>query len=70
MNASQDPRVIAVREDKVVGRGSASSIDEAMTDAELVEYLDERGATTPRKAVAEARRTWKLQQEVWGDRGW
>lgn len=66
-----DPRVAAVRADDQVGRGSCSSIDECMTDDELVAYLDERGATTPAEAVAEARKTWAVQQAVWNEReGW
>ncbi len=66
---STDLRVDAVRADEQVGRGSCSSVDECMTDAELAEYLDSRGATTPAGAVAEARALWATQQDVWNDRG-
>jgi hypothetical protein len=46
-----DKRVTAIRADKLVGRGSLTSIDECMGDDELIAVLDEDGATTPEAAV-------------------
>ena len=50
-----DPRVIAVRNDPLVGKGTCTSVDEATTDSELVEELDDWGATTPEEAIKAAR---------------
>lgn len=44
--AKRDPRVVAIRADKKVGRGSCSSIDEAMEDREVVAALDAAGITS------------------------
>ena len=55
-----DVRVQWVRDDEVVGRGTGSWIDE-MTRAELVAWLDKRGATDALQAVMvarEAHRAW------------
>lgn len=38
-----DPRVAAIRADKIVGRGTCTTIDEATTDAELAQDLDDAG---------------------------
>ena len=38
-----DPRVAAIRADKIVGRNTCSVIDECYTDAELAAHLDGRG---------------------------
>ena len=46
-----DARVQAIREHKLVGRGSCSSIDECMSDEELVQELDERKVGTADEAV-------------------
>lgn len=43
--------VAAVRADDEVGRGSCSSIDECLTDEELLEMLRQRGADSPGAAV-------------------
>lgn len=48
---SIDPRVVAVREDKLVGKGTCSAIDECWTDDNLVEQFDEDGIVTPKQAV-------------------
>lgn len=48
---SQDPRVVAVRNDPQVGRGTASATDETMTDRELFEEFEELGIKTPRQAL-------------------
>jgi len=37
---ARDPRVVAIRADKKIGRGTCSVIDECWTDRELVEHLD------------------------------
>ena len=66
--------VAAIRADKLVGRGSCSMIDECYDDAELAAMLEDRGVTTVRAAVAEARATHRVVHDVMGDRaatrGW
>ena len=49
--ASEDPRVVAVRADRKVGRGTCSYVDETMDDAELLEQIERGGAKTPTAAV-------------------
>jgi hypothetical protein len=49
-----DARVDAIRAHPLVGEGSCTTVDEALTDGELVEWLDEAGATTVEEAIAEA----------------
>jgi uncharacterized protein YigE (DUF2233 family) len=49
--ASEDPRVVAVRADRKVGRGTCSYVDETMTDAELLEQIERDKAKTPTAAV-------------------
>lgn len=56
---STDIRVVAVRENKLVGRGSCSSIDECMEDSELVSEFNRENITTPKAAVR-----WAIQQEL------
>jgi hypothetical protein len=46
-----DPRVQAIRADKLVGYGSCSTIDECTTDEELREKLDEAEVATPEEAI-------------------
>lgn len=53
--AALDPRVKAVRADRLVGKGSCTTVDEALTDAELLGYLEEDGAETELQAVNWAR---------------
>ena len=53
-----DPRVEAIRSNERVGRGTCTTIDEAYTDNELVEALDEAKAITVEKAVA-----WAIENE-------
>jgi hypothetical protein len=57
--AAKDPRVKAVRADKVVGSGSekgkASFTHNTFSDSELLDWLDEFKATTPAKAIKEMR---------------
>ena len=60
-----DPRVKAVREDTLVGRGTCTSIDECHSDEGLAEQLDEYNILTPRAAVKWAREG----EEMWLERG-
>ena len=53
----------AVRNDSIVGRNTCTSVDEAMTDEELAEYLHDEGCTTPAKAVIVMRH----HEEDWSD---
>lgn len=67
-----DPRVEAIRNDERVGRGSCTTIDEAMTDDEIIAELDESGIKTPKAAVKWAHDMEGLQREKalnqrWGD---
>ena len=50
--------VAAIRADKLVGKGSCSSIDECMEDSEIANDLVEDGITTPADAVK-----WAREQE-------
>ena len=63
MSASSDPRVVAVRADAKVGRGTCSTVDECMTDDELVAWLDEFGANTVKRAVREMRGFEAVRQD-------
>jgi hypothetical protein len=53
-----DSRVEAIRSNKRVGRGTCTTIDEAYTDNELVEALDEAEAITVEEAIA-----WAIEDE-------
>lgn len=46
-----DAMVEAVRSHPLVGRGSCSTVDECLTAPELMDILQEAGATTPEAAV-------------------
>ncbi len=65
--AAGDPRVQAVRADKLVGSGSEtgllSIVYNTFTDAELLDELDRTGATTPAKAIKEMRAYDKMMRE-------
>lgn len=52
---TEDRRVTAIRNDKKVGRGTCSSIDECLTDDELIAMLDAEKITTATAAVIWAR---------------
>ena len=57
-------RIEAIREHKLVGRGSCTSVDECWTDDEIIERLDEYGIESPEGAVK-----WALEQEsMWHER--
>ena len=53
-----DARVIAVREHKLVGRGSCTTIDECLTNKELLWIFTEENVETPDAAVV-----WCLEAE-------
>lgn len=61
-----DARVLAIRDDQIVGRGTCSVIDECWTDEELRDELDTQGIRTAfdgrtlLKAVTAARRIHRL----------
>jgi len=68
----RDPRVEAVRKDELVGNGTCTTVDEALEDSELLEYLEEDKVTTPEAAVAWARDFEGLRKEQatncrWGE---
>ena len=46
-----DKRVKAIREDKRIGRGTCSTIDECYDDSDLIELLDEYDVKYPIDAV-------------------
>lgn len=56
--SKEDKWVQAIREHKLVGRGSCSSIDECWSDGELLEMLNEQGIKTEKAAVR-----WALERE-------
>lgn len=53
--AETDNRVLAIRGDKVVGRGSCSSIDECLDDEDLRAELEQDKVQTPDDAIEWAR---------------
>jgi len=57
-NAKANPRVMAVRSHKLVGRGSCTSIDECYDDYELLIALNNDGADTEEKSIK-----WALDSE-------
>lgn len=61
---ANDPRVRIVRSDPKVGKGTCTSIDEAMTDTELVDAMNEDEVT------AKTARTWaRGLEELWLEKG-
>lgn len=60
---SVDPRVVAVRDDPQVGRGSMSATDETMTDKELFEEFEELGIRSPRQALRHIKRIEGIFEE-------
>ena len=60
-----DSRVLAIREHKLIGRGSCTSIDECWEDGEILSWLDENHITTDEGSVE-----WALSQEgLWLESG-
>lgn len=66
MPTPTDPRVAAIRADKIVGVGTCSPIDECYTDAELAAYLDDAGIGP--RAVQAAVREARATHRVWAER--
>lgn len=66
----EDPRVLAIRADKLVGHGSCTSVDECMDSKHLVKALAEEGITDPIAAVAWAREHERLYLERACDHRW
>ncbi len=63
--AKTDPRIVAIRADKNVGRGSCAMIDECMEDIEVLDALDKAQATTTEAAL-----TWAYESEgLWREKG-
>lgn len=56
MSKSKDIRVTAIRADRLVGRSSASSIQNCWEDGELSAALDAEGIATAEEAIAWARK--------------
>ena len=50
-----DARVIVIREDSLVGRGSCTTVDEGLRAYDLAEMMDRDGVTTLEQAVGWAR---------------
>ena len=62
--SESDKWVQTIRENKLVGRGSCTSIDECWSDAELSEMLIEQGIKSEKAAVR-----WALEVEgMWHER--
>jgi hypothetical protein len=68
--AKDDPRVVAVRADRLVGHGTCSSIDECYSDQELLEALDESEVKTPEDAIKWAREGEGLHLEKGLNQRW
>jgi hypothetical protein len=62
-----DARVEAIRNDPSIGEGSCSSVDECMTDAELIDELNREGITDPKDAVTHFRASEGLRNEIEDD---
>lgn len=62
--------VAAIRADKLVGRGSCTSVDECWTDEDLTEYLARDDVTTVEGAVRWARESEGLWLEKAADARW
>lgn len=72
MSSADDPRVLAIHDDELVGEGTCSSIDECFDADDLIRQLDEDGITAPSAAVKWARDSEQLWLEQgtnasWGD---
>jgi len=64
--------VKAIRENKLIGRGSCSIVDECKTDKEIIEDMKDLGITTPEKAVKwyielEGIQMDKMMDQRWGE---
>ena len=56
----------AIRTDPVLGRGSASSVDECMTDSELLHLLQNLGITDVEEAIQHFR---EVERIFWESQG-
>lgn len=61
---ANDPRIRIVRSDPKVGKGSCTSIDEARTDTELVDAMNEDGVTSKN-----ARQWARALEGLWLEQG-
>lgn len=68
--ATMQEMVAAIRADKLVGRGSCTSVDECWTDEDLAEYLARDDVTTVEGAVRWARESEGLWLEKAADARW
>lgn len=68
--ASEDARVKAIRNDEKVGRGSCSSVDECMTDSEIIAALNEAKITTIAAAIKWARKEQSMFLEQGLNQRW
>ena len=65
MSASKKELIEAIRSDRLIGRGSCSSIDECFDDEELWELLSQGECTTVREAIRLARESEALLRNTW-----
>ena len=65
-----DSRVLAIRDDILVGRGTCTSIDECYTDKEIEELLDEMSLVGDINAVRWAREHEGLWLEAGLNQRW
>jgi len=62
---SDDPRIVAIRANEIVGRGTCTAIDECYSDQELLDRLNEDDIETPEQAVR-----WAIEDEgLWLEKG-
>jgi len=62
--------ISAIRNDKLVGKGTCSSIDECYGDAELLEIITKEGITSAEGAVKWARESELLWREEGTNQRW
>jgi len=70
LDAAPEEMVAAIRADKVVGKGTCSSIDECHSDEDLEYYLDKDGITTIVAALKWAREQEGFFQEQGLNQRW
>jgi len=61
MTDNEKKMIDAIRNDPKIGRGTCSTVDECMTDEEVLESLKLAGATTPEAAV----KAMKFHENLW-----
>ena len=68
MTPEQSAEIIeAVRNHPEIGRGSCSYVDETMSDAEVLEELQEADLNTPARAIAHLVRVEQICRAVFED---